>query len=127
LSIKFLVVDDSKVMRQMIIQSIFKGGVFKPENCVIVEAADGAEGLAMFKSESPNVVLSDWTMPNMDGYAMIKEIRKLNKKIPIVMISEESTSERIELATSGGLATAYVVKPLTPGILEEKLIKAFGL
>lgn len=124
---KLLVVDDSKVMRQMIIRTLFQGSVFTADNCVIVEASDGAEGLELFKSEKPNIVLSDWNMPNMDGLHMVKEIRKIDKHVPIFMISEESTEDRIQTATSGGLATGYFVKPLAPGALEEKLMVLFGV
>lgn len=122
MAVKLLIVDDSKVMRQMIMKTLFEGSVFKPDNCTVVEASDGAEGLELFKSEKPNLVLSDWNMPNMGGLAMIKAIRKLDKHVPVFMISEESTDEKIQEATSGGLATSYFVKPLTPGALEEKLM-----
>lgn len=125
--IKFLVVDDSKVMRQMVIQAIFEGRIFKRENSLIWEAADGVEALDIFKSQSPNIVLTDWNMPNMDGYDLAKEIRKLNKHVPVVMITEEGASEMQEKATARGLVTAYIIKPLTAGVLEEKLMAALGI
>ncbi len=125
MAVKFLIVDDSMVMRKLIMQTIFKGSVFNEQNTVFVQAADGALGVDMFKKEKPHIILSDWNMPNMDGFQMVQEIRKLDAKVPIIMITTEGTEDRVQKALAEGHATDYIVKPLQPGVLEKKLLKAF--
>lgn len=125
MKVKFLVVDDSAVMRKMIIQTIYKGTVFSEENTEMVQAGDGVQGVEQFKASQPQIVLSDWNMPNMDGLEMIRKIREIDKKVPIIMITTEGTEDKMQLALAENLATDYVIKPLTPGTLEEKLVKAF--
>ena len=125
MKVKILVVDDSAVMRKMIIQTIYKGTVFNEENSEMVQAQDGVQGVEQFKEAQPHIVLSDWNMPTMDGMEMISKIREIDQKVPIIMITSEGTKHAAALATSPGKATDYVVKPLTVGTLEEKLIKAF--
>lgn len=125
MKIKFLVVDDSAVMRKMIIQTIYKGNIFNDENTEMFQAGNGAQGLEMFQTYQPQIVLSDWNMPVMDGLEMVKKIRDLDKKVPVIMITTEGTEDKMNEALQQGLATDYVVKPLKPGSLEEKLVKAF--
>jgi two-component system chemotaxis response regulator CheY len=125
--IKFLIVDDSVVMRKMIIQTIYSGGTFTPDNSEMLQASDGAQGLEIFKTQSPQIVLTDWIMPNMDGYEMIKKMREIDTKVPIILITivTQDTDERLKGLLSEKAVTDYIIKPLRTGILEEKLVKAF--
>ena len=125
MKIKFLIVDDSAVMRKMIIQAIYKGNIFNEENTEMFQAGNGAQGVEMFTNFQPQIVLSDWNMPVMDGLEMVKKIRDIDKKVPIIMITTEGTEDKMNEALQQGLATYYLVKPLKPGSLEEKLTKAF--
>ena len=61
---KILVADDSRVMRQIVIRTLRQAGY---DDHDIVEAEDGADALAKVSSEKPDLVLSDWNMPNMTG------------------------------------------------------------
>jgi len=123
--VKILIVDDSALARSMTVQVILQGNVFDNDNTRFLYAPDGIAALEAFKIKKPQVVLTDWTMPNMDGYELIKKIREIDPLVPIVMISEESTPDRIDKATAKGMATDYIIKPLQPGVLEKKLLKAF--
>ena len=123
--VKFLVADDSGVMRKMIIETLYQGNVFNPENALIFEAADGEAGLELFQKTLPQVVLADTEMPKMDGVAMSKKIRELDRKVPIIMFAAEGGEAAVREALSAGVITDYVVKPVQPGMLEEKLLKAF--
>lgn len=127
MKIKFLLVDDSAVMRKMIMQTIFKGSVFTEDNTEMLQAGNGAQGVESFQANKPQIVLSDWNMPIMDGLEMVKKIREIDKVVPIIMITTEGTEDKMKEALTQGLATDYVVKPLRPGELEGKLLQAFQM
>ncbi|HKT64285.1 MAG TPA: response regulator, partial [Burkholderia sp.] len=69
-------------------------------------------------------VISDWNMPNLDGLAMLKEIRAdaTLTHLPVLMVTAESKKENIIAAAQAG-ASGYVVKPFTAATLDEKLNK----
>ena len=121
-TIKILVVDDFPTMRR-IIKNLLKDLGF--EN--VDEAEDGVQGLEKLRSGGIfELVVSDWNMPNMDGLAMLKEIRAdaALAKLPVLMVTAEAKKENIIAAAKAG-ASGYVVKPFTAAILEEKLNKIF--
>ncbi len=70
MSLKVLLADDSSMMRRIIRSLLEEVGVTSP-----VEAADGAEAIALFKAGEFDLVLSDWSMPNKGGLEVVKEIR----------------------------------------------------
>jgi two-component system, chemotaxis family, chemotaxis protein CheY len=88
------------------------------------EAEDGAAGLARLRGGNYEFVISDWNMPNLDGLAMLKEIRAdaSLQHLPVLMVTAESKKENIIAAAQAG-ASGYVVKPFTAATLDEKLNK----
>ena len=114
---KIMLVDDSRTIRN--IQKNTLSGLGHTE---IVEAADGLEALSALQSESPDLILLDWNMPNMDGLTFLKEVRQRNKDIPFIMITTESERARVVAAIQAGCSD-YLVKPFTPDGLKEKLEK----
>jgi len=109
---KILVVDDSAVMRKIVIKALNEGGYTE-----IVEAGNGKEGLG--KAQDVDIVFTDWNMPVMDGLTFVKELRKTSK-IPIVMITTEGGQKEVLEAMKAGV-NDYVVKPFQPNILLTKL------
>ena len=118
-----LVVDDSAMMRKIVIKNLKDCGF----DCNVTEAGDGQEGLDKFKAAAFDCVLSDWNMPNMDGLTMVKEIRKLDptKKVAIIMITTEGSADKVKDAVLAG-ANNYLAKPFTPDRFKEKLAKILG-
>lgn len=114
---KVLLVDDSGTMRTIQKRCLNKLGVED-----VVEAEDGRQALEFFEKQPFDVVLSDWNMPNMDGLALLKEIRTRNKTIPVIMITTEAERARVVTAIQAGVSD-YLVKPFTPDGLKEKLEK----
>lgn len=112
---KVLIADDSKVMRMMVGKAL-QGAGLSPE---IVEAGDGAEGLTKLDA-SIELVLSDWNMPNMNGLEFVREIRKVNPSVPIIMITTEGSEDKISEAIQAG-ANGYVCKPFTPDKIKEQI------
>lgn len=114
---KILVVDDSKTMRMMIIRSMRQCGF---GDHTYIEAENGARGLEKVKSDSPDVVLSDWNMPEMDGGTFFKNVREAGFKMPFGFITTEGTPEmRIKLQQAG--ANFILEKPFTQEQIEAAL------
>ena len=117
MSLKVLVVDDSGVMRKIIIRSLNAVGVTD-----IVEAGDGVEALERFTKNQFNMVLTDWNMPNKSGLELTREIRALGSTIPIMMITTEAEKSRVLEAIQAGVSD-YLAKPFEAETLREKLDK----
>ncbi|HVW01636.1 MAG TPA: response regulator [Planctomycetaceae bacterium] len=118
---KVLLADDSGTMRTIQKRCLNKLGIMD-----VVEAEDGQQALAHFETQQFNIVLSDWNMPNMDGLTLLKEIRKRNTQIPVVLITTEAERTRVVTAIQAGVSD-YLVKPFTPEGLQEKLEKWVGV
>ena len=116
---KILVVDDFPTMRRIVRNLLKELGYSNVD-----EAEDGMAGLARLRSGKYDFVISDWNMPNLDGLAMLKEIRADANlaHLPVLMVTAESKKENIIAAAQAG-ASGYVVKPFTAVTLDEKLNK----
>jgi two-component system chemotaxis response regulator CheY len=104
-----LTVDDSPSIRQMI------NVVLGPVGHVVVEAGDGAQGLAKAKSTKVDLVITDLNMPIMNGLELIKALRATPSLLglPIVFLTTESSDAIKQEAKSAG-ATGWITKPFKP-------------
>lgn len=116
MSQKVLSVDDSKTIRMIVTRTL------KPFDCVVFEASNGEEGLAVAAAERPDVIILDITMPVMDGITMLSKLREDPdlKSIPVVMLTAESSRENIAQIARLGVRD-YLVKPFKDEQLIEKL------
>jgi two-component system chemotaxis response regulator CheY len=116
-----LTVDDSASMRQMIGMTLTGAGYG------VLEAGDGAQGLAVARGKSIDMVLTDLNMPVMDGITLIRELRKLPTMtgIPIVLITTESDAQKKSEAKAAG-ATGWITKPFQPEQLLTLAKKVLG-
>ncbi len=106
-----LIVDDSPTIRQIIVTS------FKKEDFHLTESQDGLEALNKVKGgEKFDLFLVDVNMPNMDGITFIKEVRKMDKQVPMVVVTTESQAEKKMEGKKAG-ANGWLVKPFEPEIL----------
>jgi len=121
-NIKIVVADDSGTMRIMFKQILNKAGF---ENLVM--AVNGADGLEKVKAENPDLVISDWNMPQMDGLEFLQELRKINefKNLPFIMATAQSDKgQQIAIMEAGG--NAHVPKPFDEGQISRAIEKAFS-
>jgi two-component system, chemotaxis family, chemotaxis protein CheY len=107
---KILIADDSKAMRQVISHMLRQAGYsgFK-----VVEAADGVEALEKAISEEPDLVLSDWNMPNKSGIDFLQELRASGNDAPFGFVTTEVSPEMRAIATQSG-AVFLIGKPFMP-------------
>lgn len=117
MSNKVLVADDSGVMRKIIIRALNACGITD-----IVEANDGAEGIAKFKEQSVDLVMTDWNMPNMSGLELAQAIRATGSDVPIIMITTEAEASRVRDAIQAGV-NDYLAKPFDNELLRSKIDK----
>ncbi len=114
-----LVVDDSPIMRKLVIRSIRQAGYGDHE---VVEAGDGADALAKVGEQQPKVILSDWDLPNMNGLELIKALRGQAIQVPFGFITSESTVGQKAAAVSAG-AAFLLAKPFTADELGAQLAR----
>ena len=119
---KALVVDDSAVMRKVLIGALTQAGITD-----VVQAADGKEAVEATEAEDIGLVLMDWNMPVMLGIDALKEIRANGKTMPILMVTTEAEKSRVIEALKAG-ANNYIIKPFQPpdivGKIKDVLEKA---
>lgn len=114
---KILVVDDSKVMRMMVIRTLRQAGF---DGHAVQEAGDGKEALSTIESFGPDLVMSDWNMPDVNGIEFLRSLRAAGKKTPFVFVTSEGTAEMRQLATDAG-AQALIAKPFTADAFQSTL------
>ncbi|HTT07901.1 MAG TPA: response regulator [Gammaproteobacteria bacterium] len=107
--IKILLVDDSASMREMVSFTLKSGGY------EVSQATDGLEALALARAHQVNLVITDINMPNMDGFTLIRELRKLPgyKFTPILTLTTEDSADKKQQGQQAG-ATGWIVKPFDP-------------
>lgn len=102
--IKVLLVEDEPTLA-MIIKDTLEGDEFD-----ITLAADGEEGLSRYAEISPDVIVADIMMPKMDGFTMVKIIRKTDTRTPVLFLSARSAAnDVVEGFELGG--NDYLKKP----------------
>jgi len=101
---KILVVDDAAFMRIRCSKLLIENGH------EVVEAATGREAVEQYKSTSPDAVLLDITMPDMDGLSALKEIRALDSDARVAMVTAMGQQTIVMEALQAG-AKDFIVKP----------------
>ncbi len=112
---KILVVDDESRMRKLVRDFLQKSGYS------VIEAEDGEQAVDMFCSNNDiALIILDVMMPRMDGWQACREIRKLSKKVPIVMLTARA-DEQDELQGFELGVDEYISKPFSPKILTARV------
>ena len=114
---KILVADDSRVMRQIVIRTLRQAGYTGHE---VIEAENGREGLEMVRAEGPDLVLSDWNMPEMTGIDFLAALRSSGSTVPFGFVTSEGSADMRARASAGG-ALFLIAKPFTPEAFDEVL------
>ncbi len=101
---KILIVDDAEFLRVRISKMLIGDGY------EVVEAENGVISIEKYKTDKPDIVLMDITMPEMDGLTALKEIRALDPQAKIIMLTALGQESVVLEAIRSG-AKDFVVKP----------------
>ena len=115
-----LICDDAAFMRMMIKNVLTKGGYN-----VVGEAENGAKAVEKYKELSPDLVLMDITMPEMDGIQALKEIKKMDGGAKVIMCSAMGQQAMVVEAIQAG-AKDFIVKPFQEDRVLEAVKKVIG-
>jgi diguanylate cyclase (GGDEF)-like protein len=112
-----LVADDDPTMRLLMLEMLAQVGLDA------IEAEDGLKAVASYQSVTPDLVLLDVDMPGMDGFAVCREIRRLETQtsVPIIMVTGGDELESVTRAYEAG-ATDFVSKPINWPILGHRVL-----
>ena len=119
-----LIVDDSAVMRKIILRSLEQAGLQFDE---VLQAGSGVEALEILKSKPLSLILTDVNMPAMDGLEFVRRLEELSlvQSIPVVMITTEAGEKHVMEALSHG-ARGYIRKPFTADQIKERIVPLLG-
>ncbi len=117
MSLRVLIADDARFMRQLI------RDIIEPEGYEVVgEAEDGRAVVEAYKQHNPDLVTMDVVMPKCSGIDAVKEILKINPTAKIAMVSALGQEQLVAEALEAG-ASEYIVKPFKPDAVLETLRK----
>lgn len=117
---KILIVDDAAFMRMMIKDILSKNGYE-----IVGEAENGVKAIEKFKELAPDLVIMDITMPELDGIAAVKEIRKIDGDSKIIMCSAMGQQAMVIESIQAG-ARDFIVKPFQAERVVEAVDKVLG-
>lgn len=104
-----LVVDDSNFARKILSKSLNQ--ILQDKDILLTEACDGEKALAIINEGIPDFMFLDLTMPVMNGYQLLSELKKLNIEIPTVVISADIQEEAAKKVKELGVL-GFLNKPL---------------
>lgn len=109
---KILIVDDSRTSRKIL------RNLLEEQGYEVKEAANGAEGVRLYKEEKADVVTMDITMPVMDGLEALEEIRSFDSDARVIMVTAAGQESKIVKAVKLG-AAEFLTKPFD----KDKILK----
>jgi two-component system, chemotaxis family, chemotaxis protein CheY len=124
MALNILIVDDSAVMRAMIVKTLQISGLPLGE---LFQAGNGQEGLEIISKDWIDLVLADINMPEMNGIQMIERIREdaNTAHIPVLIISSSSGQALSDAVQR--LGAGFIHKPFTPEQLRNQIIQITGV
>ncbi|MDD2891112.1 MAG: sigma-54 dependent transcriptional regulator [bacterium] len=115
-----LVVDDELSMQKVL------SAMLQKEGYKVITANNGKEALEHFKKDSPNLVITDLKMPEMDGLTLLSEIMKVSPGVPVIMITAHGTVETAVSAMKQG-AYDFIIKPFDINEIKQVVEKALNV
>lgn len=125
-TLNILLVDDEQFIRQLVARLLRDMGVHD-----VIMAQDGEDALTKLATASGriNLIILDLEMPNMNGFQVVQKVRNGSANVPadlpIIILTGHGKEEAVKAAVSLGVH-GYLVKPMSKGDLEKRIIVAMG-
>ena len=114
---KIIVIDDSKAMRMIVVRTLRQAGLGGHE---VLEGENGREGLELVAQHGPDLILSDWNMPELSGIEFLRTLRARGNSTPFCFVTSEGSEEMREQAAAAG-ALGLIAKPFTADSFSDLL------
>ena len=111
---KILVIDDEQGIRDLL------DTILRRKGYDVVLAESGRKGLELFRREHPDVIVLDLKMPGMDGLTVLQQVRSLNPKQPVIILTGAGTPEAEQQVRALGV-TEFVEKEFSLHLLGDSL------
>src|SRR5580765_5492711 len=115
---KILVIDDAQNVRALL------GMRLRYQGHDVLFAENGWEGLQLYRQEHPDVILLDLNMPELDGVTVLKQIRSVDLKQPVIILTADSNPETEQQVRAIGV-NEFVLKSSSMHLLEDTLTHLF--
>jgi two-component system, chemotaxis family, chemotaxis protein CheY len=116
-----LVVDYSEHIRALLTMHLRNEGIKD-----IQQASDGGAAIEKYRQQRPSIVFVDYVLPKMNGLMVLKQLRQIDPKAKVVIVSSVSSIEIVRMAKDLG-ASFYILKPWQPGKLTEVIQFIFNI
>jgi two-component system chemotaxis response regulator CheY len=113
-----LVVEDNRAMRQMVRRALLQTGV---SNLHVEEAENGSDALAKLAQHEPDLILSDWSMPEMNGIELLRELRSRGCEVRFGFVTRDSASEQMRETAFQAGAQFMLARPFSVQHFRELL------
>ncbi len=119
---RILIVDDSRAMRMIVRRTLRQAGYGDYE---IAEAENGRLGYEAANADPPDLVLSDWNMPEMSGIEFLEKLNESGTKVKFGFVTSEGTADMRNRASEAG-ALFLIAKPFTADTFKQALTPVLG-
>jgi len=116
---RILIIDDDEVQLQL------ERSILMEEGYTVNSTADGPQGIAIYKKHKFDLVLLDLGLPSMSGIEVLKEIRRIDEKAKVLVVTGYPSVESTVLAMRSG-AYDYIQKPVEVDVLLKKIATALS-
>jgi CheY-like chemotaxis protein len=118
-ALSILVIDDQPFFRVLLTEVLRSLGVGN-----VMVAVDGEDGFNAFVEVRPDIIITDWMMPKLDGIDLTRRIRRLSseaqKQVPVILVTAKSERGQIEFARSAGI-DEFILKPISAKSICDRL------
>jgi putative two-component system response regulator len=116
---RILIVDDDPIALELLRDTLVDGGH------EVVSAENGRAAIAIIQQNTPQIVISDWEMPGLDGPGLVQQVRRsaLDSYVYLILLtSHNRTTERVQGLSAG--ADDFIAKPFEPSELLARILSA---
>lgn len=118
-ALQFLCVDSDTTMRQMLVDVLRSLGAR-----TINEAADGKTGLAALETSCPDIIFSEWELPEVNGIDLVRTVRgdinSMNRMTPVIFVTAHTQVRHVTAARDAGV-TEYLAKPFSARLIYSRI------